>query len=138
VRRLTAGLLAIWVATGLITILLSLAYWFMAVPVLKKVRDEAGVVRLPVATWAMPDLAPADRARVDALNALYLTTQLALVVAVVTGLLSASALGTLLLVDASRRATLRQIQASLAAIAGQLAEVQKGRGTMPPTAGGDR
>ncbi len=52
------------------------------------------------------------------------------------GLLALSALGTILLVHASRRATLRQIRASLAAIAGQLADVQRGRGTMPPTAGG--
>lgn len=56
--------------------------------------------------------------------------------AVAVCLLSLSALGTVLLVHASRRATLRQIQASLAAIAGQLAEVQRGRGTIPPTAGG--
>lgn len=59
-------------------------------------------------------------------------TLLALTVAVVT----AAGPVTVWLLHAMRRATLRQIQASLAAIAGQLAEVQRGRGTMPPTAGG--
>ena len=46
-------------------------------------------------------------------------------------LLAAAVAVSLWLTLTARRATLRQIQASLAAIAGQLAEVQQARGTMP-------
>ncbi len=49
------------------------------------------------------------------------------------GLLALAVASSLWLTFAVRRATLRQIQASLAAIAGQLADVQRGRG---PPAGG--
>ena len=59
-----------------------------------------------------------------------------IVLGLTVGLPAAAGPALLLLLWASRQASLRQIQASLAAIAGQLAEVQRGRGTMPPTAGG--
>lgn len=134
VRRLTWLTVGLWVPTLLLILLAALVFSAAHSQASNALRHYMAT-RRPWLPQTDPQYAE-QYAAWESVSLLEHSTHAGLWLAVAVLLFSLSALGMLLLVHASRRATMRQIQASLAAIAGQLAEVQKGRGTMPPPAGG--
>ncbi len=132
VRRLTWLTVGLWGLTAVLTGLVANGI----------LQSERRLHDTATRYWAernspTSDPQTADRmALTQLINHSAFATHLTLAVVGAVSLFSLTALGTVLLVHAGRRATLRQIQASLAAIAGQLAELKRPAGTIPPTAGG--
>jgi hypothetical protein len=130
VRRLTWLTVGLWVLTVLLTGLLIFGFQLMyqfashTVSVYEYQRE-----RIPVKEMTPEQLA---LARAISMNAQ--VTFAGRLLAAAVALLALSALGTMLLVHASRRATLRQIQVSLADISAQLADLRQrtATGPLPP------
>jgi hypothetical protein len=118
VRAITAGTVVLWVLVLASVVLLLRTYFFAIVPkanALMRAANE-GDSRLDQGTTVF---------------AKALSMGVAITVGTV-GLLSLATLGTVALVFASRRATLRQINLSLLDISNQLRELQRSAGA-PPT-----
>jgi hypothetical protein len=134
VRRLTWATVGLWVVTAVMIVLLIAIFQVMyqfAAHTDSYYRSQRE--KEPVA-WK--DRTPEQIAIARAVMMNAQVTWAALLVTVAVALLSLSVLGNMLLVHVNRRATLRQIQTSLAAIASQLSEIQRQRGSVPPTTGG--
>jgi hypothetical protein len=109
---LTALTVALWAAAILMVLAMLVAYG-LVFPLQAKLRDPAELAQLP------PEL------RQDAqFNAQVAFQMVTLGVTCSVGILALAALATILLVVASRRATLRQINASLLEISQQLKELR--------------
>jgi len=114
---LTAVTITLWAAAIGMVFLMLIAFG-LVFPLQAKLRDPAQVARLP------PEM------QKDAQFAAEVYFKMTVVgVTVSVGILAMAALATILLVLASRRATLRQINASLLEISQQLKELQS---TPPP------
>ena len=115
---LTAVTIALWAAAIGMVFLMLIAFG-LVFPLQAKLRDPAELARLP------PEM------RQDAQFKAQIAFQMVTVgVTCSVGILAMAALSTILLVLASRRATLRQINASLLEISQQLKEL---RPASPPT-----
>jgi hypothetical protein len=130
VRRLTWLTVGLWVLTVVLTALLIFGFQLMyqfASHTETHYRYERE--RVPVREMTPEQLA---LARAISMNAQ--VTFAGRLLAAAVALLALSALGTMLLVHATRRATLRQIQASLADISAQLADLRQrtSAGVSPP------
>ena len=113
---LTAVTIALWAAAILMVFGMLVAFG-LVFPLQAKLRDPAELARIP------PEM------RQDALFKAQIAFQMVTVgVTCSVGILAMAALSTVLLVLASRRATLRQINASLLEISQQLKELRQ----MPP------
>jgi hypothetical protein len=111
---LTAATIALW-ASAVAMVLAMLVAFGLLMPMQAKLRDDAQLARV--------GLTPADRE--EALHKAAIIFQMITVgVTFSVGLLSLAALATVLLITASRRATLRQINASLLEISQQLKELR--------------
>jgi hypothetical protein len=120
VWRLTALTVALW-AAAIIMVLLMLVAFGLVFPLQAKLRDPAEVARLP------PEV------QKDAQFAAQVYFQMVTVgVTCSVGILAMAALATILLVLATRRATLRQINASLLEISDQLKALRQA--PTPPAA----
>jgi hypothetical protein len=109
---LTAVTICLW-AAAILMVLGMLVAFGLVFPLQAKLRDPAELARLP------PEM------RQDAQFKAQVAFQMVTVgVTVSVGILAMAALSTILLVLASRRATLRQINASLLEISQQLKELQ--------------
>jgi len=134
VRRLTWATVGLWVVTAVMNGLLIAIFYAMfqfaehTDSYYRSQREKEPV--------AVKDMTPEQLALARAVSMNAQVTGAAWFVTVAVALLSLSALGTVLLVHASRRATLRQVQASLAVIASQLSAIQRERGSVPSTTGG--
>ena len=119
---LTALTVALW-AAAILMVLGMLVAFGLVFPLQAKLRDPAELARLP------PEM------RQDAQFKAQIAFQMVTVgVTVSVGILALAALATICLVVASRRATLRQINASLLEISQQLKELRQGPTTaIPPT-----
>ena len=115
---LTAITITLWAAAILMVLAMLVAYG-LVFPLQAKLRDPAELARLP------PEMR--QDAQFKAQVAFQMVT---LGVTCSVGILAMAALATILLVLASRRATLRQINASLLEISQQLRELRQ---TSPPT-----
>jgi hypothetical protein len=114
---LTAITIALW-AAAILMVLGMLVAFGLVFPLQAKLRDPAELARLP------PEM------RQDAQFKAQVAFQMVTVgVTVSVGILAMAALATILLVLATRRATLRQINASLLEISQQLKELRQ---TPPP------
>lgn len=119
---LTAITIALWAAAILMVLGMLIAF-ALVFPLQAKLRDPAELARLPA------------EMRQDAQFQAQVAFQMVTVgVTVSVGILAMAALATILLVLASRRATLRQINASLLEISQQLKELRQTPGSLSPTA----
>lgn len=132
VRRLTWATIGLWGLTVLLTAVVATAF-------LHHHRYAANAASRYWSERNDAEIDPHEADRAALARVMMLDMYLHVgggLLAIAVILLAAASLGTVLLVHASRRATLRQIQASLSAIAEQLAEIQRGRNMIPPTASG--
>jgi len=112
---LTALTMTLW-AAALAMVLAMLVAFGLLMPLQAKLRDDAQLARV--------GLTPADR-EVALHKASIMFQMITVGVTTSVGLLAFAALATVFLVTASRRATLRQINASLLEISQQLKELKQ-------------
>jgi hypothetical protein len=125
VKWLTRATVLLWVMAVLVVGFLLYGYHSAMQPRIKKMMDDLGIS----SAWSHGPLETPEQKNM-VLNLAFiqaLTYGLALLAAAV-GVLAVAMLGTVLLVHATRRATLRQINASLQAISDQLRQLQAARG----------